>query len=136
MKNYTMEEVLRLCIRRHCDERVPRGWEPDAGGGCCVYRSQDGGMCAIGLVLADQRVDDDILYRWGERVDDWAGIILLGRRVSKTFMRYDDETCKVMGRPVVCLPHPSRLNRWWNDETNETTARLAVGAFRAFLTQD
>lgn len=55
-------------------------------------------------------------------------IILLGRRVAHEFMLDDKPALFQLSRnagagPVVLLlPHPSGLNRWWNDEANTQAA--------------
>lgn len=75
-----------------------------------------------------------------ESAEPGDAIVLLGRKVSSAF-GLDD--VPPLGRVVrgsgagpvlLCLPHPSGLNRWWNDpgnvESAETSLRELWGTYR------
>ena len=59
-------------------------------------------------------------------------VILLGRKVADVFALGDrDPLTEIVrnggvGPTVLLLPHPSGLNRWYNDEASETAAREAL----------
>lgn len=59
-------------------------------------------------------------------------VVLLGRQVARCFAvkRNFLETYEFNYRLFLLLPHPSTLNRWWNNPTNE---RAAAEALRKFL---
>ena len=75
------------------------------------------------------------------RAEEVHGIVMLGKRVPQAFELFDDVGGRVGGRqveyltwyrvlpphdremPVVCVPHPSGLNRWWGSEENRRAAR-------------
>ena len=55
-------------------------------------------------------------------------VILCGARVGQAFGLGDAEYFRRhrprdMGCPAVVVPHPSGVNRWWNDAANEDSAR-------------
>jgi len=53
-------------------------------------------------------------------------VVLLGRNVARAFgmAKMDPLTwTTVRGTPVALVPHPSGVNRWWNDCTNVRRAR-------------
>lgn len=53
--------------------------------------------------------------------------ILAGRRVAAAFNLYDFdyfEALDVDGHDYVVVPHPSGVNRWWNDPGNRSRARV------------
>ena len=58
-------------------------------------------------------------------------IVLLGRRVQRSFgLDGQDALTEIVrsgGGPVIlCLPHPSGLNRWWNDPAHVVAATEAL----------
>lgn len=59
-------------------------------------------------------------------------IILIGRRVARVYgMETLGPLAAVrrhggMGSTVVAVPHPSPLNRWWNNKANVTMASLTL----------
>ena len=76
------------------------------------------------MELAKQRAKA-IVYRW------WAHskVILLGRGVAEAFGKKDAEilTWHHAGIPFcefAVVPHPSGINRWWNDPVHRITASL------------
>lgn len=69
------------------------------------------------------------LHEFSERFFPSPTLILLaGRRVARAFRlwtpTYLEETQVVgIGVPVVVVPHPSGVNRWWNDRGNANQAK-------------
>jgi uracil-DNA glycosylase len=57
-------------------------------------------------------------------------IIILGRLVAKAFALDDQKPLSVVRRDgaatIYLLPHPSGLNRWYNDATNDDAATHLV----------
>ena len=60
-------------------------------------------------------------------------IVMLGRRVEKAFLpdwkpaqffTWDTRPGRGYGNKLCVVPHPSGLNRWWNDANNAEDARL------------
>jgi hypothetical protein len=56
----------------------------------------------------------DVTYLCGGRVLDAFGVDRCGLRLSQLYGRPLD----IGGALATCLPHPSGLNRWWNDPRN------------------
>jgi hypothetical protein len=55
--------------------------------------------------------------------------VLLGRRVAAAFGLASApylEWTEARGRTWVVMPHPSGVNRWWNDEENRLLATVAA----------
>jgi uracil-DNA glycosylase len=66
--------------------------------------------------------------RRAARLIDFAGafpVVFLGKRVASAFdVRAGYlEMVDFWGRPAFVFPHPSGVNRWWNDPANEERAR-------------
>ena len=59
--------------------------------------------------------------------DNYRAVILLGKNVAKAFNIQKPEFFEWGGSthrpPTVVIPHPSGLNRWWNELSNEKIAR-------------
>jgi len=54
-------------------------------------------------------------------------VVLVGKNVARAFGRKDHdyfEEFELRGRRAVIIPHPSGVNRWWNEPVNVETARL------------
>lgn len=60
-------------------------------------------------------------------------VLLAGWRVARAFgiqhgtkeyFVVDHECDRMGGLPTVVVPHPSGINRWWNDAGNQTIARM------------
>lgn len=72
---------------------------------------------------------------------DYAGVVVCGRNCARAFRRFvDDELqellpdgirCerRVNAMPVMRVPHPSGLSRFWNEPTDVLLAREEVNAF-------
>lgn len=58
-------------------------------------------------------------------------VVLCGAAVVRAFgLRIDPlERVTRSGRVLLHLPHPSGVNRWWNDEANMAAATTALRAF-------
>lgn len=65
-------------------------------------------------------------------------LILLGRRVAGAFGVEADYLAVVRDHPCVfyLLPHPSGLNRWWNDERNCDAARAFLSRLSKLATEE
>lgn len=67
-----------------------------------------------------------------ESADPTDAIILLGRRVQRAFGLEQQEPLTTIvrgsGTTILCLPHPSGLNRWWNDPAHVVEATTALRA--------
>lgn len=67
-------------------------------------------------VLEARHMAQMIMERWPDSM-----LILAGQRVCSAFsvaylpLKFD---VTPMGPSVLCIPHPSGLNRWWNDPQN------------------
>ena len=63
--------------------------------------------------------------------DNYRAMILLGKNVAKAFNLKDPEFLKWATTPqglrYVVLPHPSGLNRWWNEKSNQKAALKFLG---------
>jgi len=76
--------------------------------------------------------------RYVELIEDGArprdAIILLGRRVARAFRLGDLRALGTVSRNaghgpvIIALPHPSGLNRWWNDPDRLDDALIALRA--------
>jgi hypothetical protein len=69
----------------------------------------------------------DVLLDW--RVER---IVLLGKNVARCFGFRDLPflaEISLYGRWFLILPHPSRVNRWWNERRNERRARQLLQRF-------
>ena len=69
----------------------------------------------------------DVLLDW--RVER---IVLLGKNVARCFGFRDVPflaEMSIYGRRFLILPHPSRVNRWWNERRNEQRARELLQRF-------
>ena len=73
-------------------------------------------------ISAKKRADEIV----GERFGASRYVVLLGRRVATAFgvgrVDYMEETAAIRGAAVVVLPHPSGINRWYNDARNVARA--------------
>jgi len=66
--------------------------------------------------------------------DTYSGIVLLGRRVTDLFFQgvpFGTQSY-YNGIPVLCMPHPSGRNRFWNDKNAKKKVRRWVKKFLAF----
>lgn len=69
-----------------------------------------------------------------EAADDRDAIVLLGRRVQHAFgldhaAPFSTVTRNAGRGPVIIsIPHPSGLNRWWNDPDHQDDAAIALRA--------
>jgi hypothetical protein len=67
-----------------------------------------------------------------ESAEPLDAVVLLGRRVQRAFGLERQEALSTIvrssGTTILCLPHPSGLNRWWNDPAH---VREATEALRA-----
>ena len=70
-----------------------------------------------------------VRHRNGEK------LVLLGRTVGRCFGVTGDYLRVTIreGHPFLLFPHPSGINRWWNDARNR---RRAGRALRRFVTKD
>ena len=69
----------------------------------------------------------DVLLDW--RVER---IVLLGKNVARCFGFRDLPflaEISIYGRRFLIFPHPSRMNRWWNERRNERRARQLLQRF-------
>src|SRR6266478_5777032 len=69
----------------------------------------------------------DVLLDW--RVER---IVLLGKNVARCFGFRDLPflaEISIYGRRFLIFPHPSRVNRWWNERRNERRARQLLQRF-------
>src|SRR5262245_55265948 len=69
----------------------------------------------------------DVLLDW--RVER---IVLLGKNVARCFGFRDLPflaEIRIYGRRFLIFPHPSRVNRWWNERGNERRARQLLQRF-------
>ena len=69
----------------------------------------------------------DVLLDW--RVER---IVLLGKNVARCFGFRDLPflaEISLYGRRFLIFPHPSRVNRWWNERRNEQRARQLLQRF-------
>jgi hypothetical protein len=69
----------------------------------------------------------DVLLDW--RVER---IVLLGKNVARCFGFRDLPflaEISIYGRRFLIFPHPSRINRWWNERRNERRARQLLQRF-------
>ena len=60
------------------------------------------------------------------QIDRYRHILVLGKNVAKAFGYRTDEYMKwqTFSRPFTAiLPHPSGINRWWNDKRNHEAAK-------------
>lgn len=75
----------------------------------------------------------DVLLDW--RVER---IVLLGKNVASCFGFRDVPflaEISLYGRSFLIFPHPSRVNRWWNERQNEQRARELLQRFLRGETQ-
>ena len=69
----------------------------------------------------------DVLLDW--RVER---IVLLGKNVARCFGFRDVPflaEIRIYGRRFLIFPHPSGINRWWNERRNERRARQLLQRF-------
>jgi hypothetical protein len=69
----------------------------------------------------------DVLLDW--RVER---IVLLGKNVARCFGFHDLPflaEIRIYGRRFLLFPHPSSVNRWWNERRNERRARQLLQRF-------
>jgi len=69
----------------------------------------------------------DVLLDW--RVER---IVLLGKNVARSFGLRDVPflaEIRIYGRRFLIFPHPSGVNRWWNERRNERRARQILQRF-------
>jgi uracil-DNA glycosylase len=69
----------------------------------------------------------DVLLDW--RVER---IVLLGKNVARCFGLRDVPflaEIRIYGRRFLIFPHPSGINRWWNERRNERRARQVLQRF-------
>ena len=69
----------------------------------------------------------DVLLDW--RVER---IVLLGKNVARCFGLRDLPflpEIRIYGRRFLIFPHPSGINRWWNERRNERRARQLLQRF-------
>ena len=69
----------------------------------------------------------DVLLDW--RVER---IVLLGKNVARCFGLRDSPflaEIRIYGRRFLIFPHPSGVNRWWNERRNERRARQLLQRF-------
>ena len=71
---------------------------------------------------------------------DWRveRIVLLGKNVARCFGFRDIPflaEISLYGRSFLIFPHPSRVNRWWNERRNEQRARQLLQRFLRGETQ-
>jgi len=59
-------------------------------------------------------------------------IVMLGRRVARAFWQSDlaplETVARIGGPTFLALPHPSGLNRWYNDPDHAEDARVVLRA--------
>lgn len=63
-------------------------------------------------------------------LDGRKAVVLVGRRVAAAFDAEDRpwlEWFDLFGRRAAVMPHPSGLNRWWNEVRNYEAARVFAG---------
>jgi hypothetical protein len=70
----------------------------------------------------------------GDVLLDWrvARIVLLGKNVARCFGLRDLPflaEIRIYGRRFLIFPHPSGINRWWNERRNERRARQVLQRF-------
>lgn len=57
--------------------------------------------------------------------------VFVGRRVARAFGHpYDYLDVVGVAYPMVVVPHPSGVNRWWNDAANEARAKALLRSLR------
>jgi len=104
-------EELMACRRRHLNTRYNG-----------KHRNGDSFDHAKGNINAA-----DVLLDW--RVER---IVLLGKNVARCFGFRDLPflaEIRIYGRRFLLLPHPSGINRWWNERRNEQRARQLLRRF-------
>lgn len=71
---------------------------------------------------------DRLLRRTPKRVT----LVFMGKRVALAFGWRGEylEWGTLNGREVVTMPHPSGVNRWWNDPRNVESARQFVASLK------
>lgn len=90
---------------------VVPAWHGKSGKGDAFLPSEEDAMRAASAVAG----------RWR--------VVLLGRRVAGLFGRGRApylSTFEEMGAGIMVFPHPSGVNRWWNDPANVSAAGAAL----------